>query len=312
MYVQDVPAVYDLYAVSNHFGGLGGGHYNAFAKQPGTETWYCFDDSSVREVTEEQVCKASAYVLFYRRRAEAQADTGRAALRVTPQSACCHALALRHDLSVWGGRQLQPTGCTPFLTASPPWHCVALPDKLPPCCAAGFLDSAVKLSPEPVAEVGGNENDAAWANGGWDNRLGGDWDGPDTQSKAQWLPNSFSSSSAGAGLAGGLQVTWPVLKAPQLLMHSSLGFLHTPSNMMTSPLCLAVLQAGSLLVVAGKRCWLCPSRLPSAAPADICLELTATPWPAGQRRPDGGGERHRAQLRQRRHQQQGHAGRRCC
>eukprot|EP00891_Asterochloris_glomerata_P002915 jgi/Astpho2/2915/e_gw1.00050.93.1_t len=73
---QDVPAVYDLYAVSNHFGGLGGGHYNAFAKQPGSDQWYCFDDSSVRQISEEQVCKASAYVFFYRRRAEAQADKG--------------------------------------------------------------------------------------------------------------------------------------------------------------------------------------------------------------------------------------------
>ena len=25
-------AIYDLYAVSNHFGGMGGGHYTAFAK----------------------------------------------------------------------------------------------------------------------------------------------------------------------------------------------------------------------------------------------------------------------------------------
>ena len=68
--------MYDLYAVSNHFGGLGGGHYNAFAKQPGSDQWYCFDDSSVRQISEEQVCKASAYVLFYRRRAEARADKG--------------------------------------------------------------------------------------------------------------------------------------------------------------------------------------------------------------------------------------------
>ena len=28
--------MYDLYAVSNHFGGLGGGHYTAFVRLPGT------------------------------------------------------------------------------------------------------------------------------------------------------------------------------------------------------------------------------------------------------------------------------------
>ena len=35
---------YELYAVSNHFGGLGGGHYTAFAKNPENGRWYDFDD----------------------------------------------------------------------------------------------------------------------------------------------------------------------------------------------------------------------------------------------------------------------------
>ena len=87
--LQDVPAVYDLYAVSNHFGGLGGGHYNAFAKQPGSDQWYCFDDSSVRQISEEQVCKASAYVLFYRRRAEARADKGGLRKRLCLRTLVC-------------------------------------------------------------------------------------------------------------------------------------------------------------------------------------------------------------------------------
>lgn len=37
--------VYELYAISNHYGGLGGGHYTAFAKNNGQ--WYEFDDSRV-------------------------------------------------------------------------------------------------------------------------------------------------------------------------------------------------------------------------------------------------------------------------
>lgn len=58
--------IYDLYAVSNHFGSMGGGHYTAFCKSPLYHKWYEFDDSSV--------CKANnpvtsaAYVLFYKRR----------------------------------------------------------------------------------------------------------------------------------------------------------------------------------------------------------------------------------------------------
>ncbi|ETS64541.1 hypothetical protein PaG_01006 [Moesziomyces aphidis] len=61
--------IYDLYAVDNHFGGLGGGHYTAFAKSPADGKWYEFDDSSVRPVANpESVKSASAYLLFYRRR----------------------------------------------------------------------------------------------------------------------------------------------------------------------------------------------------------------------------------------------------
>jgi ubiquitin carboxyl-terminal hydrolase 4/11/15 len=32
--------IYDLYAVSNHFGSLSGGHYTAFAKNPIFNKWY--------------------------------------------------------------------------------------------------------------------------------------------------------------------------------------------------------------------------------------------------------------------------------
>lgn len=60
--------VYDLYAVSNHYGSLGGGHYTAYAKNYKNGKWYKFDDSSVSEVEESRVVTSSAYVLFYRRK----------------------------------------------------------------------------------------------------------------------------------------------------------------------------------------------------------------------------------------------------
>jgi len=62
------PSIYDLYAVSNHFGSLGGGHYTAFAKHRDDGLWYCYDDHSVRQVTESAVKSEAAYVLFYRRK----------------------------------------------------------------------------------------------------------------------------------------------------------------------------------------------------------------------------------------------------
>ncbi|RPB02077.1 UCH-domain-containing protein [Choiromyces venosus 120613-1] len=62
--------VYDLIAVDNHYGGLGGGHYTAFAKSWIDDKWYYYDDSSVREVSEQKVITPAAYLLFYRRRSE--------------------------------------------------------------------------------------------------------------------------------------------------------------------------------------------------------------------------------------------------
>lgn len=71
---QEVPPIYDLYAVSNHYGGLGGGHYTAYGMMPDGK-WYSFDDSHVTEISESTIESPAAYVLFYRRRREAQQDT---------------------------------------------------------------------------------------------------------------------------------------------------------------------------------------------------------------------------------------------
>ncbi|NP_001121498.1 ubiquitin carboxyl-terminal hydrolase 15 [Xenopus tropicalis] len=61
------PCCYNLIAVSNHYGGMGGGHYTAFAKNKDDGKWYYFDDSSVSTASEEQIVSKAAYVLFYQR-----------------------------------------------------------------------------------------------------------------------------------------------------------------------------------------------------------------------------------------------------
>jgi ubiquitin carboxyl-terminal hydrolase 4/11/15 len=60
--------VYDLYAVSNHFGGLDGGHYTAFCRNPVLGKWYDCDDSTVTKMSASDVVTKAAYVLFYKRR----------------------------------------------------------------------------------------------------------------------------------------------------------------------------------------------------------------------------------------------------
>ncbi|XP_027340882.1 ubiquitin carboxyl-terminal hydrolase 8 isoform X2 [Abrus precatorius] len=57
---------YTLYAVSNHYGSMGGGHYTAFVHHGGDQ-WYEFDDSRVYPISKEKIKSSAAYVLFYRR-----------------------------------------------------------------------------------------------------------------------------------------------------------------------------------------------------------------------------------------------------
>ena len=59
--------VYDLVSCSNHYGGLGGGHYTAYGRITDTQ-WAEFDDSSARPCTASKVQSSAAYVLFYMRR----------------------------------------------------------------------------------------------------------------------------------------------------------------------------------------------------------------------------------------------------
>jgi len=60
--------IYELFAISNHFGGLGGGHYTAFAKNYFNGKWFEFNDSSVSQAYEKELVTEAAYVLFYRRK----------------------------------------------------------------------------------------------------------------------------------------------------------------------------------------------------------------------------------------------------
>ncbi|XP_021300601.1 ubiquitin carboxyl-terminal hydrolase 9-like isoform X2 [Herrania umbratica] len=71
--------VYELYAISNHYGGLGGGHYTAYAKLIDENRWYHFDDSHVSPVNESDIKTSAAYLLFYKRvRSEPKVEAGEA------------------------------------------------------------------------------------------------------------------------------------------------------------------------------------------------------------------------------------------
>ncbi|KAL5113196.1 hypothetical protein ACEQ8H_008934 [Pleosporales sp. CAS-2024a] len=60
---------YDLFAVDNHYGGLGGGHYTATAQNFYDKQWYDYNDSVVSKCESGQkAVTRNAYLLFYRRR----------------------------------------------------------------------------------------------------------------------------------------------------------------------------------------------------------------------------------------------------
>jgi len=65
---KDKPQIYDLYGVSNHSGGMGFGHYTAYAKNKREGKWYKFNDSFVSDASEKDVVSKEAYLLFYERR----------------------------------------------------------------------------------------------------------------------------------------------------------------------------------------------------------------------------------------------------
>ncbi|EAQ91205.1 hypothetical protein CHGG_03140 [Chaetomium globosum CBS 148.51] len=64
--------IYDLIAVDDHWGGLGGGHYTAFAKNFVDGEWYEYNDATVTKQRDTaRVVTSAAYLLFYRRRSAA-------------------------------------------------------------------------------------------------------------------------------------------------------------------------------------------------------------------------------------------------
>lgn len=68
-YIDHQDNVYDLVAVDNHYGGLGGGHYTASALNFRDGQWYYFDDSRVSKIEDpKSTVTSAAYLLFYRKR----------------------------------------------------------------------------------------------------------------------------------------------------------------------------------------------------------------------------------------------------
>ncbi|XP_069036803.1 ubiquitin carboxyl-terminal hydrolase 31 isoform X1 [Lepisosteus oculatus] len=81
--------LYDLYAVCNHHGTMHGGHYTAYCKNSVDGQWYCFDDSDVQPISEDEVCKQTAYILFYQRRTTIPSWSANSSVAGSTSSSLC-------------------------------------------------------------------------------------------------------------------------------------------------------------------------------------------------------------------------------
>lgn len=81
--------IYDLYAVCNHHGTMQGGHYTAFCKNSVDGLWYCFDDSEVQQLSEDEVCTQMAYILFYQRRTAIPSWSANSSVAGSTSSSLC-------------------------------------------------------------------------------------------------------------------------------------------------------------------------------------------------------------------------------
>ena len=67
-------SLYDLCAISQHYGSLSSGHYTAFCKNGGE--WYNFDDEKVSKIVNiNQIISKGAYILIFRKKSLCQAGT---------------------------------------------------------------------------------------------------------------------------------------------------------------------------------------------------------------------------------------------
>ncbi|RXM32390.1 Ubiquitin carboxyl-terminal hydrolase 31 [Acipenser ruthenus] len=81
--------LYDLYAVCNHHGTMHGGHYTAYCKNSVDGQWYCFDDSDVQPIADDDLCKQTAYILFYQRRTTIPSWSANSSVAGSTSSSLC-------------------------------------------------------------------------------------------------------------------------------------------------------------------------------------------------------------------------------
>ncbi|PNJ84403.1 USP31 isoform 2, partial [Pongo abelii] len=66
-----------------------GGHYTAYCKNSVDGLWYCFDDSDVQQLSEDEVCTQTAYILFYQRQTAIPSWSANSSVAGSTSSSLC-------------------------------------------------------------------------------------------------------------------------------------------------------------------------------------------------------------------------------
>ena len=66
-----------------------GGHYTAYCKNSVDGLWYSFDDSDVQQLSEDEVCTQTAYILFYQRRTAIPSWSANSSVAGSTSSSLC-------------------------------------------------------------------------------------------------------------------------------------------------------------------------------------------------------------------------------
>lgn len=60
-----IQSKYSLHGTINHYGSISAGHYTSYVKNPFDKKWYLYDDNECIEVSNSNIEKENAYILFY-------------------------------------------------------------------------------------------------------------------------------------------------------------------------------------------------------------------------------------------------------
>ena len=59
--------IYELFGITNHFGGSSGGHYTSYVKHNTSKNWYHFNDTNVSQINESSINNQNAYTFFLKK-----------------------------------------------------------------------------------------------------------------------------------------------------------------------------------------------------------------------------------------------------